>query len=234
VRLSAVMERPLRTEIGRTMVKAAEEYRKDEVISPAFAGHKERVERIITPVLETTLNTFHERFNNIKGMSFEKKSVDLWRLAVNRFFAGLVADNVTKIVSTTEVQVRAAITRGLEDGAGVAMIADDIVRVAPQISGVRAHVIARTETHMAANYANVESAKAAQVDMLKEWISDNSERTRGFDRNDEFDHFNADTQTVGLNEAFKVSGEDLQYPGDPVGSAGNIINCRCAVGYVLP
>jgi len=29
-----------------------------------------------------------------------------------------------------------------------------------------------------------------------------------------------------------VGGERLMYPGDPSGSAENVINCRCAVGHI--
>ena len=47
----------------------------------------------------------------------------------------------------------------------------------------------------------------------------------------------ADQQTVGLDEPFSVYGqegdseEDLQFPGDPDGSDGNVINCACGIGY---
>ncbi len=34
-----------------------------------------------------------------------------------------------------------------------------------------------------------------------------------------------------MDEAFDVGGEQLMYPGDPAGSAGNICNCRCTVIY---
>ncbi len=37
----------------------------------------------------------------------------------------------------------------------------------------------------------------------------------------------------GVNEAFDVGGEALMYPGDPSGSAGNTINCRCTVLPVM-
>ena len=30
-----------------------------------------------------------------------------------------------------------------------------------------------------------------------------------------------------MDEPFEVDGEQLMYPGDPAGSAGNIINCQC-------
>jgi len=34
-----------------------------------------------------------------------------------------------------------------------------------------------------------------------------------------------------MEEPFDVDGEDLQYPGDPAGSAGNTINCLCSMTY---
>jgi hypothetical protein len=37
---------------------------------------------------------------------------------------------------------------------------------------------------------------------------------------------------VGKDEPFIVMGEQLDYPGDPVGSAGNVINCRCTQIYI--
>ena len=40
-------------------------------------------------------------------------------------------------------------------------------------------------------------------------------------------HAEAHGQTVGLHEPFSVDGESLMYPGDPVGSPENIINCLC-------
>mgnify|MGYP001804312122 CR=1 FL=1 len=37
---------------------------------------------------------------------------------------------------------------------------------------------------------------------------------------------------VGKDEDFDVQGEKLAYPGDPKGSAANVINCRCTVAVV--
>lgn len=42
-------------------------------------------------------------------------------------------------------------------------------------------------------------------------------------------HQDADGQTVGMDESFDVDGEALDYPGDPNGSPGNIVNCRCTM-----
>ena len=58
--------------------------------------------------------------------------------------------------------------------------------------------------------------------MNKVWIS-------AFAPNSRQEHMDADGQAVGLEEAFTVWGESLQYPGDPAGSAGNTINCFCGL-----
>jgi hypothetical protein len=36
---------------------------------------------------------------------------------------------------------------------------------------------------------------------------------------------------IPIDDFFDVGGEKLKYPGDPRGSAGNVIQCRCAIVY---
>jgi len=36
-----------------------------------------------------------------------------------------------------------------------------------------------------------------------------------------------------MDQPFIVDGESLDYPGDPSGSAANVINCRCGVSYLV-
>ena len=74
--------------------------------------------------------------------------------------------------------------------------------------------------------------------MKREWLSAKDKRTRSIEDGDEFDHIGANGQIVGIDEPFlidKLSGgtEAIMYPGDPSGSAGNVINCRCALGFVV-
>ena len=61
--------------------------------------------------------------------------------------------------------------------------------------------------------------------MKREWVAAQGERTRE-------DHSAANGQIVSMNQPFIVGGEELMYPGDPNGSAENVINCRCIVAYV--
>ena len=41
-------------------------------------------------------------------------------------------------------------------------------------------------------------------------------------------HAGADGQEVPIDMPFNVGGEALMFPGDPNGSAENVINCRCS------
>ena len=40
-----------------------------------------------------------------------------------------------------------------------------------------------------------------------------------------------DWETRPIGQPFNVGGELLMYPSDPKGSAANVINCRCVLGY---
>ena len=86
-------------------------------------------------------------------------------------------------------------------------------------------MIARTESHAAANAAQITGAKASGVVDKKEWVAAGGGDTRDA-------HARADGQVVGIDEPFIVGGERLRYAGDPSGSAENVINCRCATIYL--
>jgi uncharacterized protein with gpF-like domain len=94
----------------------------------------------------------------------------------------------------------------------------------PAFSRQRAALIARTETHGAANFGAQEAAKETGLQLRKEWVSASDERTRD-------SHRRADGQVVGMDEPFRIGGARLMYPGDPDGPADETINCRCAVAH---
>ena len=62
--------------------------------------------------------------------------------------------------------------------------------------------------------------------MQKEWTAARDERTRQA-------HADADGDIVGMDESFNVGGEMMRFAGDPNGSAGNIINCRCGISHIV-
>lgn len=91
----------------------------------------------------------------------------------------------------------------------------------------RGDTIARTEIHGAAERTSATTAgalQAAGIPLLKTWVATLDDRTRDA-------HADADGQQVRYDEPFDVDGEELDYPGDPAGSAENVVNCRCSVIY---
>jgi len=92
----------------------------------------------------------------------------------------------------------------------------------------RANLISRTEVHRVASFANEAVAENMNIEgTVKEWVAIQDARTR-------ISHSIASGQRVPLEANFIVGGERLKYPGDPSGSAGNTINCRCASIYITP
>ena len=81
--------------------------------------------------------------------------------------------------------------------------------------------IARTTMTGSTNFASLEADRQSEVVEGQFWISAlQPGRTRDA-------HAEAHMQFAALGETFQVGGESLEYPGDPKGSPGNIINCLC-------
>jgi uncharacterized protein with gpF-like domain len=70
--------------------------------------------------------------------------------------------------------------------------------------------------------ALVTARLAATGARSKKWVTKHDDKVRKT-------HAAADGQTVPLNAPFVVGGQLLMFPGDPRGSAGETINCRCVL-----
>lgn len=224
-RLSARYEKTLRLEIARAMRSAAKEYERngDIGVDMSLGNHPEKIEGILSGLWNSSIKIFSDRVQIGKS---KKSMIDN---IVRLWFAQKAYDTIVRVTRTTQTQIRDIIFREQTEGKGVKEIAKSITEKAPQLSIYRAAVIARTETHGSGNFSSIETAREIDDTLKKEWISAQDERTRAGD----FDHLDASGQIVGMNEKFEVSGEFLDYPGDNASaSAGNVINCRCVVGYV--
>jgi hypothetical protein len=88
----------------------------------------------------------------------------------------------------------------------------------------RTRTIARTETNKVENWGIKEGYKQNPFIEAEGWLSAFLDTTRAA-------HIEADNKysedPKPLDEPFEVDGENLKYPGDPAGSAGNTINCVC-------
>lgn len=128
---------------------------------------------------------------------------------------------------------RAVIGRALaavEDGDAAARSAAVLEAMTGEAASARARRVARTATGVAFSSGSDASAYLAATSgrmvLEKEWASRRDGRERPA-------HHDADGQRVPMNRPFIVGGEELRYPRDPAGSAGNIINCRCFSLYRL-
>lgn len=90
----------------------------------------------------------------------------------------------------------------------------------------RAVTISRTLSTAAANGGKLEGWKQSGLVKKKRWRAANNKRTRK-------DHRDADGQEVEIDKPFIVGGEKLMHPGDPKGSAKQIVKCRCNMQAVF-
>jgi hypothetical protein len=101
----------------------------------------------------------------------------------------------------------------------------EIVTKSQQFYKWQALRIARTETTFASAYAAMRAASKSNFEMTKEWVSAKDDRTRK-------DHRLENGQIVDFNDPFIMNdGSQLQYPGDPKGKPGQVINCRCTIAF---
>ncbi len=140
----------------------------------------------------------------------------------------LLSKSVIPITETTKAFILRIISQGVEQGFGVEKIVRNLKD--SELTKFRAQLIVRTETTKAMNTGAMFAAAASGVAIDKVWVSTQNIRTRRLPR-DQFDHLNINGEQVGFGDAFIVPSKfgdvEMQYPGDPAGDAGNVINCRC-------
>lgn len=171
---------------------------------------------------------------SVHGSKFERKQKieDNFIDFVITFIQSVGAAKVQMMSETGIQAIRRQIELGIAESLTTDQIASNIRSKGVSMSAYRSMMIARTETHAAFNFGSNAAAKTSELDLAKEWISASDERTRD-GTSGRYDHERADGEIVTLADSFIRTGQPLEYPGDPSGSAGNIIHCRCAKGDVL-
>jgi uncharacterized protein with gpF-like domain len=144
---------------------------------------------------------------------------------VQNWIKGNVAQKVVLVSDTTIKLLKNIVDIGQENGESIPQIAQRIDELyLDQIIPNRSTVIARTEVISSSNAGNHFSAEQTGLDLQKEWVSTKDDRTRGA-------HEEVNGQIRDMKEPYEVMGEALQFPGDPSGSAKNVISCRCTEIY---
>ena len=228
------------SEINRTMQAMADQYEIGRGLPQLPDGSEARLTATMRTVVGQSIATFGARIldrgKNATLMLDQKGFAEFFaRLAAEFIAAEKIRRRITAINETTRDHVMRIIANGQENGDSLEKIAKAIRQTSPRIARVRAHTIARTETHNAANYGAHHAAKATGLQLVKEWVSVEDHRTRDFlePTISEFSHREMNGVQVAMDAPFMVPGlfgktEAMMYPGDPAGSPGNTINCRCA------
>lgn len=132
--------------------------------------------------------------------------------------------------STTD-RIAGIIEKSLEQGKTVDEISRKIVTYMKENAQWRANMIARTETLTAfsiGGMATLDRAKEAIPNLKKMWVTSNDEDVRD-------EHEALMGVVVDADEEFEFpSGERTMFPRAMGMSAGNAINCRCAVLMLPP
>lgn len=209
-------------------------------------GFTEQIEAAYAQMATASITAFGGRIldqGKSAGLILETKfdfGTLMRRLALRYIGLEAVRKRIRGVVETTRRQIINAVQSGYRQGFTLPEIASSIREVVPAIASYRANVIARTETHGAANFGSVESAKETGLPLRKEWLAAKDDRTRSIEARDpdQFGHLQADGQKVGMDEPFlipRLGGgvEPLMYPGDPSGSPASTVNCRCVTGYIV-
>lgn len=131
---------------------------------------------------------------------------------------------IKNVVDTTISELRDTLVAGVTAGESTSQIRQRIEDVFNMAQSVRSETIARTEVSSAQNFGRLEEMKQNKIEK-KKWIAIFS--------NTREEHEAAHGQVVLVDEAFDVGGELLQFPGDPDGSAWNVINCQCSASPTL-
>ena len=200
-----------------------------------------QLERDLNSKLEAVMQIQYEKIfktiftNNEELYYVNRKANDVFVFGRSVNFEQLVAEYIrtrnpyfTGMSEKLSKDIQSLIFQGRLDDLNLQQISKLITTKGFGISRRRANLIARTETHNAASYANNKYHKQVQQDlgtsMVKQWVSTSDLRTRSA-------HSAANGQKVDMDDEFIIGGVSMGYAGDPKGGAKNVVNCRCIIIY---
>jgi hypothetical protein len=186
-------------------------------------------------------NGFHPIYEGVGKTSLNQVNPDKkWNVKNKNAtkFAKILTSLIPDMNDYSKRTVAGALSIAISEGATVSERAKLIRALSDEISGTdgmglghpfsykRSIRIARTFSTAAANGGKVEGWRQSEVVKRKKWRSARQERTRK-------SHKEADGQIVDLDKPFEIGSDKLMHPGDPSGSAKEIVNCRCTMQAVF-
>lgn len=210
-------------------------------IQPPY--RRQITERLSSLWLDTADGAINLMLSELKGafpLLEKKEELTATRLQIlNNYISRFGAGRASNIIHTTEQQIRDLINGGLAQGEAADAVFSQVTDKVPELANLRALLISRTEAHAVSQYTSQKMAERSQIPLDKIWNTTQDMRVRDFGfsgRVSQFNHRIMQGQAVGLYQSFQVPTlgggfESLQFIGDPSGSAGNVINCRCVQTY---
>jgi len=178
---------------------------------------------------------------------FTDEQYTSWEDNVDTYLAQKGGEQIRLIDNYTKEWVRATVTSATQTAAEMGLGTDDIAKILrgmwsgytdqdgvvyPGISKNRALRIAQTEMNAAANYGAMEAATAAGM-TRKFWITANDQRVRPDPRKKpregDANHRELDGEERPIGEAFS---NGLMRPSEAGKPPGEVINCRCQMGFL--
>jgi HK97 family phage portal protein len=206
----------------------------DDILAQVFRDDEEAEEfrKILGPVFLAGVvdagNTKLEDLLSEENVRAFQETHQRVRDAVTEWGAKKIVGIIEETRSGIEVALRDALETGADNRALQDAIAGYFEHVVEGDVGAdsRAERIARTETGTALNVGGFEATRQiedAGGKVAKSWLSSRDELVRET-------HQQADRETRGKPIALQDQfSNGLQHPNDPVGPAGEVVNCRCSM-----
>lgn len=164
----------------------------------------------------------------VKGL--DDPQLDMWEQAFRAYMYERSMKKAKKILTTSaeilNLVIDSVVAEGLSEGQSIGVISgalkDSFLGKMRTIQNYEAERIARTEVIGASNKGSYDGALSTGLNMQKGWSTSGLQGIR---------------PTHLLYESFgwvsmeKEYAAGLRHPGDPLGEAGEIINCRCTIIY---
>lgn len=181
---------------------------------------------MFTMYSEVVTNAVATELANARSAGYlplEHRVDDILRSIIRTFYFDKIASRISEVTRTTTDLIKTTIRSVFKKNPTATT--QDIRNSILNMNSDRAKVIANTEVLTATNFGANTAFELLGGGLTKAWLTSRDVKVRDA-------HRVADDQRMNENGKFFVGGQELAYPGDPAGSAANIINCRCTIYLV--
>jgi len=209
-------------------------------IDAVFVGADEALMHSLAPAWISSMTDGHAHAVSVLSRKRSAPSFGLYNKLFDKWVKDHGLELAKELNETTYAELRKALDKVLAQGIMEGESIDDLAArlqiacdgVYDNMSGYRAEMIARTETIRSVNYGAAETYKEEGVKQ-KEWLASPGGDAADVRPDHQIGVGYGEPYVVDIDKAFDIGGEELEYPGDPAGSAGNTINCRCTIMPVI-